>query len=187
MGVVECGSMSKAAGRLAVSPPVVSKAIADMERMLGVRLLDRGAHGIEPTLYGRSLLASGLAAFDELKQGVRKIEALANPTTGEIHIGCSEPFAAGLLPAIIERIGRRWPRIVCHVVQAPSVPTLEFRELRERRADLIVARVTEPFGHEDLQAEHLYNERLHVVAGRRSKWAKRQRIELAELVNEAWI
>src|SRR5262249_31794239 len=93
MGVVECGSMSKAARRLAVSPPVISKAIADMERMLGVRLLDRGAHGVEPTLYGRSLLDTGLATFDELKQGVRKIETLANPTAGEIHIGCSELFA----------------------------------------------------------------------------------------------
>ena len=187
MGVVESGSMSKAAEHLAVSAPVVSKAIADMERMLGVRLLDRGAHGIEPTLYGRALLDSGRAAFDDLKQGVRKIRELTSPAAGEVHIGCNEPFAAGLLPAIIERMGRRWPRIVCHVVQTPSAPTLEFRELRERRVDLVVARVPEPFGEDDLQADPLYDEQLYVVAGRRSKWAKRQRIELAELVNEPWI
>jgi DNA-binding transcriptional LysR family regulator len=186
MAVVEWGSMSRAAERLAVSPPVVSKAIADIEHTFGVRMLDRSPQGIQPTAYGRTLLSSGLAAFDELKQGVKQIEFLSNPTTGEVQVGCNEPFAAGLLPAIIERMGRKYPGIVCHVVQTPSAPTLEFRELRERRVDLVVARFKEPV-EEDLQADLLYHERLFVVAGRRSKWARRQRIKLAELANEPWI
>ena len=49
MTVAECGSMSKAAQRLSVSPPVVSKAIADIEHTFGVRMLDRTPQGIEPT------------------------------------------------------------------------------------------------------------------------------------------
>ena len=61
MAVVECGSMSKAAQRLAVSPPVVSKAIADIEHIFGVRMLDRTPQGVEPTIYGRALLDSGIA------------------------------------------------------------------------------------------------------------------------------
>jgi DNA-binding transcriptional LysR family regulator len=187
MDVIECGSMAKAAERLAVSAPVVSKAIAEMEHVLGVRLLERGPNGIEPTIYGQALFDAGLATFDDLKQGVRKIEALANPTSGNLHIGCSELLAAGLLPAIIERMGRRYPRVVCHLAQTPSASTLEFRELRERRVDLIVGRVAEPFLEEDLEAEHLYDEQLYVVAGRRSKWAKRERIELAELMHEPWL
>jgi DNA-binding transcriptional LysR family regulator len=187
MAVVEWGSMSKAAERLAVSPPVVSKAIADIEHTFGVRMLDRSPQGIQPTAYGRALLSSGLAAFDELKQGVKQIEFLSNPTTGEVQVGCNEPFAAGLLPAIIEKMGRKYPGIVCHVVQTPTAPTLEFRELRERRVDLVVARFKEPIEEEDLQAELLYQERLFVVVGRHSKWARRKRIELAELANETWI
>ena len=187
MGVVEFGSMTQAARRLSVSLPVVSKAITDLERVLGVRLLDRGPRGVEPTIYGRALLEAGVAAFDQLRQGVRSIEFLADRNAGEVHIGCNEPFAAGLLPAIIERLGRSHPKIVCHVVQTPSAPTLEFRELRERRVDLIVARVTEPFAEDDLQADHLYEEQLHVVAGRASKWAKRRHIELNELMGERWI
>lgn len=178
MAVADTRSMSKAAEKLAVSLPVISKAIADLERMLDLRLLDRGPHGVEPTPYGRALLASGAAAFDELRQGVRQIEFLSNPTVGEVRIGCNEPFAAGLLPAIIDKMGRQYPKIVCHVVQTPTAPTLEFRELRERRVDLVVARYTEPIGENDLQTQFLYHERLHVVAGRRSKWAHRQRITM---------
>src|SRR5215213_12006737 len=78
MTVVECGTMGKAAECLAISQPVVSKAIADMEHALGVRLLDRSQRGVEPTPYGRALLDRGLNAFDELKQAVRHIEFLAD-------------------------------------------------------------------------------------------------------------
>ena len=74
--VLEAGSMSKAANQLSVSVPVVSKAIADLEHMVGVRLLDRSPQGIEATIYGRTLLNRSLAAFDELRQGVNEIEFL---------------------------------------------------------------------------------------------------------------
>src|SRR5262249_32215618 len=82
LAVVQSGSMARAPERLAVSHPVVSKAIADLERALGVRLLDRSRKGIEPTSYGQALLKRGLAAFDELRQGVKDIEFLADPTAG---------------------------------------------------------------------------------------------------------
>ncbi len=186
LAVVESGSMSKAAQRLAVSAPVVSKAVADIEHTFGVRMLDRTPQGVEPTSHGRALLDSGIAAFDALKQGARQIEFLSNPTAGEVRVGCSEPFAAGLLPAIVEKMGRQYPGIVCHVVQTPSAPTLEFRELRERRVDLVVARFDKSIA-EDLEAKVLYREQVYVVAGRRSKWARRRRIALAELVDEPWL
>ena len=50
--VVQCGSMAKAASRLAITQPVVSKAIADLENTLGVRLLDRGPKGVDPRSLG---------------------------------------------------------------------------------------------------------------------------------------
>src|SRR3954468_16804578 len=72
--VVQCGSMAKAARRLAVSQPAISKAISDLEQTLGVRLMDRGPQGIEPTLYGNTLVRRGLAVFDELRQAVGEIK-----------------------------------------------------------------------------------------------------------------
>ena len=98
LAVAQSGSMASAAERLAVSQPVVSKVIADLEHVLGVRVLDRDRHGAEPTAYGRALLSRGLAAFDELRQGVKEIEFLLDPTAGELRIGATEPIVAGLLP-----------------------------------------------------------------------------------------
>ena len=56
MTVARCGSMGKAAAQLSVSQPAISKAVADLEYALGVRLLDRTQRGAEPTVYGRALL-----------------------------------------------------------------------------------------------------------------------------------
>jgi DNA-binding transcriptional LysR family regulator len=184
--VVQAGSMAKAADRLAVSQPVVSQAIADLEHTLGVRLLDRSRRGVEPTIYGQALIKHGIVAFDALRQGVKEIEFLADATVGELRIGCPEWIAAGLLPVVLDRLAQQHPQLVFHVDQ--TVPaTSEFRELRQRGVDLVLGRISVPFVAEDLHAEILYQERLSVVAGRQSRWARRRKIELAELVDEPWL
>jgi DNA-binding transcriptional LysR family regulator len=55
VAVVETGSMGKAAKRLDISQPAISKAIVELEDALGVRLLDRGRRGVVPTAYGVAL------------------------------------------------------------------------------------------------------------------------------------
>jgi molybdenum-dependent DNA-binding transcriptional regulator ModE len=87
MSVVQTGSMSKAAERLGTAQPALSRSIAELEHALGVRLLDRSPRGVEPTAYGRALIRRGVAVFDELRQGVKDIEFLADPTAGELRIG----------------------------------------------------------------------------------------------------
>ena len=58
---------------------------------IGVRLLDRHRQGVEPTEYGRALLDGGVAVFDDLRQAVKNIEFLADPTAGEVRIGSIIP------------------------------------------------------------------------------------------------
>jgi DNA-binding transcriptional LysR family regulator len=117
--VVQRRSMAKAAEHLAVSQPAISKAIADLEHTLGVQLLDRGPRGVEPTLYGSALVRRGLTVFDELRQGVGEIEFMANPTVGEVRVGCFEWVLATLLPPVIERLSNQYPGVVC--ASAPSI------------------------------------------------------------------
>jgi DNA-binding transcriptional LysR family regulator len=109
--VVQHGSMAKAARHLGVSHPAVSEVIADLEHALGVRLLDRSAQGIEPTIYGDALLKRSVAVFDELKQSIRDIEFLSDATTGEVRIGSMEGPWFTLLPDAIRRFSQQYPRI----------------------------------------------------------------------------
>ena len=190
--VVESGSMVKGAAHLGVSQPVVSQAIADLEAAIGHRLLDRNSRGVEPTAYGLALLKHGQMAFDDLRQGIREIEHLASPEAGEVWIGCPESLAGAVLPPIIEPLARKHPRATFHVSQSYTLSTqLEFAELRERKLDLVLARLVRPFGEftfeEDLTVEHLFDDDLVVVAGRDSPWARRRKIELKELADVPWV
>jgi DNA-binding transcriptional LysR family regulator len=138
--VVEYGSMAKAAAKLRVSTPSISEVIAGLEHALGVRLLDRTPQGIVMTAYGEALLARGRAAFDELRQGIRDIEFIADPEAGELRIGCPESIAAGFLVPVLQRFRKDHPRVRFHV-EPVRQPTLEFPELEERKIDLVFARL----------------------------------------------
>ena len=84
MTVAQVGSMGTAARRLNTTQPAVSRTIAELESAVGVRLFDRSPQGVEPTACGRALLHCSATVFDNLRQGVRNIEFLNNPTLGEI-------------------------------------------------------------------------------------------------------
>jgi DNA-binding transcriptional LysR family regulator len=187
--VVQSGSMAKAANQLRVTQPAVSQVIAALEYALGVTLLDRSPQGVEPTIYGRALLKGGAVAFDDLQQTIKEIEFLADPTAGELRIGCPETVAA-ILPPIIESLSRRYPRVVLHVSDVVA-PTLDLPQLRDRSLDVVLVRITgspsrHPLG-DDLNVEVLYDDETVVVAGIESRWARRRKIDLVELANEEWI
>src|ERR1043165_5299885 len=111
MAVMQARSMGKAAQRLNISQPAISRSIAELEHALGVRLLDRHRQGVVPTEYGRALLDCGVAVFDDLRQGVKNIEFLADPAAGEARIGCNPFIAASFVATVIERVSNQYPRI----------------------------------------------------------------------------
>jgi DNA-binding transcriptional LysR family regulator len=178
--------MAKASGRLAVSHPVISKTISDLERTLEVRLFDRSSQGVELTTYGRALLKCGTTVFDEMRQGLKQIEYLADPTSGELRIGCPEISMAGLLPTIAEQFSKRYPGISLHVALA-NTAMLQFQALRERQIELLVGRLPQPLVEEDLTAQMLFDEPFQAVAGAGSRWARKRRVELADLIDDAWV
>jgi DNA-binding transcriptional LysR family regulator len=186
LAVAKSGTMGKAAADLAISQPSVSKAIADVEHTVGLRLLDRGPHGIEPTIYGRALLKCGVAVFDELRQGVKDLEFLTDPTAGELRIGCSETLAAGFVSAVVDRVSRQYPRLVFHLVPADPV-TLLNRELRQRTVELVVIGTTGLNLERDVDVEILFEDRFVVMSGAESKWSPRRKLSLAHLINEPWV
>jgi DNA-binding transcriptional LysR family regulator len=186
MEVVTQGNMARAAETLAISRPVVSRTIAGLEQALGVQLLDRGPHGVEPTLYGRALLKRSIAVFDELKQSVRDIEFLGDPNSGEVRIGCTEPMAAGFVAAVIDRLSARYPQLLFQL-ELCTTPAQQFHVLRERRCDLVIARKWTDALEPDMDGEVLFDDEVCVVAGAGSKWLTRRKLALADVVGEPWL
>ena len=185
LAVVQWGSMAKAAEHLAISQPVVSKTIADLEHTLGVRLLDRSSRGVEPTFYGRALLKRSAAVFNDLRTSVAELEFLSDPTAGEVRIGSSEAVAAGMLGAIIARLSRKHPRLTFEVTLGGGLTDLQYRGLQAHNIDLIIGRLPSAIP-DDVETEILYHEKVYVAAATQSHWARRRKIDLAELINEPW-
>lgn len=185
MAVAQQGSMGKAARQLAVSQPVVSKTIADLEHLLGVRLFDRSPQGVEPTLYCRALLKRSVGIFDDVRTSIEEIRFLADPVAGDLRIGSTEPLLAGIVTATMERLWLKYPRIALRAVQADAA-TLINRDLPERRIELAVIPMMSLPLRDDLGATILYRDSWHVVAGIKSPWAHRRKVDLAELADALW-
>jgi DNA-binding transcriptional LysR family regulator len=181
------GTMAKAAHRLSVSQPAVSKAIADLEADLGLKLFDRGPRGVRPTLYGEALLGRSVAAFDELHQALRELDYLSHRTAGEVRLGCNESLAAALLPAVVRTLNDRHPGLTLHVTQMSRPITEEARRLRDREVEFIIARGMFAVPEDDLDVELLFEEPLLLIAGAASRWATDPPSGLADLLTAPWV
>jgi len=188
--VVQQGSMAKAAAQLGISQPSVSEVIAGLEQALDARLFDRRPRGVQPTLYGKALLKRTWAVFDELRQGVRDIESLADPALGEVRISCPPAAMATFLLHPIQNFSEIYPKVALRVSELSVVAS--YSVLRERTNDLHLEWCVPPFSRDDaanndVNVEYLFDDKLVIVAGRQSRWARRRKIDLAELHAERWM
>jgi DNA-binding transcriptional LysR family regulator len=187
-------SMAKAAASLRVTQPAVSKSIGDLEAALRVRLFDRSPRGVELTEYGQALLGCGTVVFDELKRGIQQIEFLADPNVGEVRIGSVESITAATLTPIIQRFCQDHPKVSLFVDDVPHREQ-QLAGLRSRSYDMLFLRLQSSLQQdpilgpaaEELGVEVLFEDRLVIAAGARSPWARRRKIDIAELIDEPWI
>jgi DNA-binding transcriptional LysR family regulator len=185
LAVAEARSISRAAELLAISHPVVSRTISELEQTLGVRLFDRSSQGVSLTMHGQGFLDCAVAVFDDLRSGVQRLEVLSDPSSGEVRIGGHDVMMAGFIPTIIDQLARKHGKMAFHSIQGdyPYLRTLP----RERKLDAIVARRAEVTAEVDLTTEVLFRDPLLVVAGPRNRWIGRRKIDWAEVFNEPWI
>lgn len=177
------GSMAKAATELALSQAAVSKAVAEMERLLGFPVVERSSRGVRPTEAGDVLLARARAVFDEIASGVRDVAALVDPTAGRVRVGIPEP-QIGLLGTVIDRMASSCPRITMEVTVSDGSSLLQ--SLRHRDLDVVIARHV-PSGHDaDIDVTHLHEEPLVVLASKTHAMASRRKLSLTDLAQERW-
>jgi DNA-binding transcriptional LysR family regulator len=184
LAVIETGSMGKAAGRLNISQPAVSKAIVELEDALGVHLVDRSRRGVVPTPYGEALGRRGIAVFNDLRQGVQDIDFLRDPTRGEIRLGSTEPIVTAIVTPAIDRLSRKYPKLFFHVVSGDT-STL-YQDVLQRTVELAICRMIGPFPDE-LSAEIIFHDSLVVMAAADNPLMRRRRLAFDDLADEPWV
>jgi DNA-binding transcriptional LysR family regulator len=156
-----------------------------MEHLLGVRLLERSARGVEPTRYGAALVRRGHAVFNELSQTVREIDFLADPTVGELRLGTTDPIAASIVAPIVDALSREHPRMGFHVVTG-DLSTL-LMEVSARNVEFAISRLFDEVAVTDIETEVLFHDPYVVMAGANNAWLRRRSFKLADLLGEPWV
>jgi len=182
---VEAGSMSKAAERLRVSQPAISKTISLLEREVGAQLITRSPRGILPTEHGRALLDRSRAAIGELQNAVEELDVLSDAKAGRLRLAANEVALSGVVGTVINRLHARFPGIVFEIVPAYT-HAAQIHELEQGRVELVIGQIAPSDAAGHLQVTELFQEPIVVVCGPRHRWTRRDTIELAELIDEPW-
>ena len=135
--IAEHGSYSRAAAAQGVSQPALSNSIATLERMLGVRLLERGAQGASLTEYGRLLADHATSLRSLLDRAAADIELRRRGLEGSLVIGASPVACVELVPAALARMKADTPNVTVFVHEKPDDELLS--GLRSGDIDLVVS------------------------------------------------
>lgn len=101
--------MTEASVRLNISQPTLSRALARLERKLGVKLFDRHHNGLRLNKYGEIFQAHALRAMNEIHRGEERIVTLVDPERGSVSLGFAHSFGGWLIPDYLNRYREHAP------------------------------------------------------------------------------
>jgi DNA-binding transcriptional LysR family regulator len=185
VAVLEHRSFHKAAAAVHLTQPAVTKAIAGLEEMLGVRLFDRHTHGVVPTAHGLSFAPRAVAVFDELRRAAQDLALVSSGARGTLRVGTVPMPAIPFLPIAIQQLTAARPDALVSVVEARESELVE--RLRKRDIELAILRLALFDLDEDLHADTLFDEKLCVVASKDHAFAARKTLSWPELLRERWV
>src|SRR5256884_6025728 len=177
------GSFSRAARELNLTQPAVSMQVAQLERRLGLPLLERVGKRAFPTAAGEVLLANAARAFRELQAGVEHVQQLRGIVAGRVRLGTSASISVSLLPRALGRLRARFPAIDLVVVTGTASDIA--RGLVGN--DLDVGLVSLPLRDRELAVTPFYRDELVAIAPPEPPWRRHGAIRAAELAEHPLI
>ena len=116
VAVAEALNVTKAATRLRLAQPALSRQVADLEEELGVDLLRRTSHGVLLTAEGKLFLEEARAILKRADESVSKVRALARGELGELQVGYVPPLDLHILPRALAEFQKTTPgvKVVLH-------------------------------------------------------------------------
>ncbi|WP_295479221.1 pca operon transcription factor PcaQ [uncultured Pseudomonas sp.] len=158
--VARQGSLARAADQLAISQPALSKALKELEGLLGATLFLRGKQGAQLSEAGVAFMRFAGPSVQALREGVNSLRS-GEHETATVRLGVLSTAESLLMPEVLTRLHARHPALVISVMTGPSAYLLS--QLRVGELDLVIGRMTDSPQIQGLSFEHLYNESMTLV------------------------
>lgn len=175
----------RAAEALNLTQPAISRAIAELEEILGTPLFERGRGGAVLTADGRAFRTHAGAAFAELGRGIDTLRRPGGAAGGELTVGALPTVAARIMPEAVRRAKDAGLSATIAIEAGPNGWLLD--QLKQRRLDLVVGRLAEPQVMMGLAFEHLYSEPIVFVVRPGHPAAAGRPIGLADIAGHTLI
>ncbi|MER8546644.1 LysR family transcriptional regulator [Mesorhizobium sp. M0601] len=183
MAVAEELHFGRAAARLHISQPPLTKQIQQLEQAMGVRLLERTKRKVELTAAGRVFLDEVRAVLQQTEQAVELARKADRGETGHLAVGFIDAAIYSVVPSVVQRFTKRYPEVELSLTDL-RIPN-QVRAVAERQLD--IGFVHPPVVHNALKVESILVEPLIVALPETHRLASEAEVALADLASEALI
>ena len=181
--LVQEGSFSRAARRMNLSQPSLTKHIQNMEGALEAPVAIREKSGVTLTPEGRVVYDYARRVFKLREDARDRIARVREHEGGDIALAASTIPATYILPAVLSRFRSRCPQIRVFVQTADSQEVQDLILNGEREFGIIGRKPS----HAKLAAEPLWRDRLILVVPADHRWARKASVSQAELTAEPFV
>jgi DNA-binding transcriptional LysR family regulator len=178
-------SVHKAAEAMNITQPAATKLLAEVERLLNVKLFDRTSRGVAPTLCGQAMLRHARSIMGSMDTACRELDAIRSGATGKICMGVVTAAGPVLLPRSINRLKNAYPDVTV-TVKAGTMETL-VPELRAGMLDMVIGRISDDRDGCGVKYEQLSTAPMRIVARTEHPVAKLKPVGLVSLASYPWI
>src|SRR5947208_8946434 len=186
VAVAEMENVSRAALKLHVSQPALSRQIRDLEDEIGFCLLERTAKSVRLTDAGRAFLDDARELLRQADDAVKKARAVASTEPAELHVGHSPTPFAEILPKTLRAFQRAMPNVHVRLHDWSNKDTLD--GVRGGRLELgLITAPPRGSSLRDLRYEELFRQRVCVAVAPQHPFARRRSVALIEAAAEPLI
>jgi DNA-binding transcriptional LysR family regulator len=183
VAVAESLSFTKAAKTVFITQPAITMHVRELERELGVTLIDRNRRRVELTKIGTLFLAEARALLAQVERATRVVGQADRGEIGELRIAYVSSAALQVLPTLIARFRATYPNV--RVALKNRHTTTQIDNLRQQQIDVGFLRL--PFAQPDLTIAAVHREPFVIVLPKKHRLARKQPLSLKELAGEKFI
>ena len=184
IAAVEHRNLLKAADKTYISQSGLSRSLRSLEHRLGVPLLVRGPKGVEPTIYGLSVIRRAKVILNEVARSIEEVRALEHGRIGETKFGITQNYANYMMPELLAALHAERPHLQLTVVADGFLELVKM--VRAEEIDFAFGLIGRIHHSDGIVIEPLMENRSRVVAAAGHPLAARADIGIDDLTGAQW-